>query len=53
MVIDTSVRVAILLREPEANTFLDVIAEAPPRVIGAPTYVETAMVLTGRLGPVG
>lgn len=51
MVIDSSALVAVLLREPEEAAFTDAILAASPRLIGAPSYLETAMVLVGRLGP--
>ena len=53
MVIDSSALVAILLREADAAPFEAAIYVAPVRVIGTPFLLETAMVLTGRLGPVG
>lgn len=53
MVIDSSALVAILLAEPEAAAFEAAALAAPVRLIGAPTLLETAMVLTGRLGPIG
>ena len=51
MVIDSSALVAILLREPEAMAFTDAILAASLRMVSAPSYLETAMVLFGRLGP--
>lgn len=51
MIIDSSALVAILLREPEAQAFTDVVLAASSRLFGAPSYLETAMVLIGRLGP--
>ncbi|CAA9322381.1 MAG: hypothetical protein AVDCRST_MAG68-1924 [uncultured Gemmatimonadetes bacterium] len=53
MVIDTSALVAILLSEPEAARMGRAIAEASSPVVGAPTLVEAAAVLMGRLGPGG
>ena len=53
MVIDSSALVAILLREPEAGSFTAAIAGASTRLVGAPSLLETAMVMVGRLGPVG
>lgn len=51
MVIDSSALVATLLREPEAAAFTDAILAASQRLVGTPSYLETAMVLAGRLGP--
>ncbi len=51
MVIDSSALVAVLLCEPEADVFTAAILAAPSRLIGAPSYLETTMVLMGRLGP--
>jgi ribonuclease VapC len=53
MVIDSSALVAILLREPEADTFTAAIATASKRLVGTPSLLETAMVMVGRLGPAG
>lgn len=53
MVIDSSALVAILLGEPEAAAFEAACYAAPVRMIGAPSLLETAMVLIGRLGPAG
>jgi uncharacterized protein with PIN domain len=50
MVIDSSALVAILLREPEADTFTAAIATASKRLVGTPSLLETAMVMVGRLG---
>ena len=50
MVIDTSALVSILLRESEADAFTAAILAGPSRLIGAPSYLETAMVMIGRLG---
>jgi len=53
MVIDTSAIVAILLGEPEADDLVAAIAAAEERVIGAPTLVEAAAILSARKGPAG
>ncbi|MFZ9961602.1 MAG: type II toxin-antitoxin system VapC family toxin [Candidatus Limnocylindrus sp.] len=53
MVIDTSAIVAILLGEPEADALIATIAAAQERVIGAPTLVEAAAILSARKGPAG
>ncbi len=51
MVIDSSALVAILLREPEEAAFRTAILASTIRLIGTPSYLETAMVLIGRFGP--
>ncbi len=51
MIVDTSVIVAILLREPEADAFIDFIGVEGNFKIAAPTLLETSMVLAGRHGP--
>jgi ribonuclease VapC len=51
MVMDSSAVIAILLRESEADAFTAAIHAAPSRLIGAPSYLETSIVLIGRLGP--
>ena len=48
MVIDSSVLVALHLKEPGYEAALAKIAEASVAVIGAPTLLETAMVLSAR-----
>src|SRR5271166_2810866 len=53
MVIDSSALVAILLSESDAENLKAAVYAAPVRVIGAPSYLETAMVLIGRVGPPG
>jgi len=53
MVIDTSALVAILLAEPEAPRLSRAIAEASAPIVGAPTVVEAAAVMMGRIGPGG
>ena len=50
MILDTSAILAILFREPEEDDFLGKIGSAPMVGIGAPTLVETAIVLGARLG---
>lgn len=49
MVLDTSAIVAILLLEPNHEELQAKIESAPGIAIGAPTLVETLMVLTARL----
>ena len=47
MTIDTSAIVAIFRKEPGWDVLLRKLLDAPSRSIGAPTLVETVMVLTG------
>ena len=51
MVIDSSALIALLLGEPETADFIAAIAAATNRVVGAPTYLETAIVILARSGP--
>jgi ribonuclease VapC len=51
MVIDSSALIALLLGEPETADFVATIAAAPGRVVSAPTYLETAIVILARSGP--
>lgn len=53
MIIDSSAIVAIFLREKGSERVLDELEAADAVRVGAPTLVETAMVLTGRLGDDG
>ncbi len=53
MVIDSSALIALLFREPEAETFTTAIATASTRLVGTPSVLETTMVAVGRLGPIG
>lgn len=48
MIIDSSVLVAVLLREPDARAFARVIRSAPARRLSAASYVELAAVVDGR-----
>ena len=50
MVLDSSAIVAIHLRETGHERLIDRIDAAEVVVVGVPTLVETAMVLTARLG---
>ena len=50
MVLDSSAIVAIHLREPGHQRLIDRIDSAEVVVVGVPTLLETAMVLTARLG---
>jgi ribonuclease VapC len=51
MVIDSSVLIALLLAEPEADGFVAVIAGAPSRLVSAASYLEAAIVMLARSGP--
>jgi ribonuclease VapC len=53
MVIDTSALIALLLGEPETEKFVVGIAAASRRLVSAPSYVETAIVIGARSGPQG
>ncbi len=44
MLIDSSAIIAILMLEPEAKTFFDIISHARTRLIAAPTLVESSIV---------
>ncbi|HEY2949410.1 MAG TPA: type II toxin-antitoxin system VapC family toxin [Micromonosporaceae bacterium] len=50
MIVDSSALVAIILREPGHESVLDALADAATAGVGAPTLVETGIVLTARLG---
>lgn len=49
IVVDTSALIAIALREPEAAEFNRIISDATSALIGAPTLLETGMVMSRRL----
>ena len=51
LVLDSSVIVAILTREPDAEAYEELVNSAQRLLVGAPTLVETSMVLISRLGP--
>ncbi|MGH7893073.1 MAG: type II toxin-antitoxin system VapC family toxin [Candidatus Binatia bacterium] len=51
MILDASAVVAIVLREPGWEVLVDAVANEPPCGIGAPTVVESGIVLTAKLGP--
>ena len=53
MIIDSSAIVAVLLREPGHERLLESLAENPEPGVGAPTLVESGIVLSARLGPSG
>jgi ribonuclease VapC len=50
IVADSSALIAILRREPEADSFLHVIAEADGCLLSSVGLLETSMVLAGRAG---
>ncbi|HEY3909334.1 MAG TPA: type II toxin-antitoxin system VapC family toxin [Stellaceae bacterium] len=50
MVIDSSALIALLLGEAETVDFVAAIAAASSRLVSAPTYVETAIVMVARSG---
>jgi ribonuclease VapC len=52
MVIDSSAVVAVFLREPEREFYLNLILKADTRLISAVTFVETGIVLEGRRGSI-
>lgn len=51
MILDSSVIVAVLLREPGFARFVAAMAAADVLSVGAPTLAETGLVLASRLGP--
>ncbi len=51
MVIDSSALIALLLGEPETEGFVTALTADPNRMVSAPTYVETAIVMVTRSGP--
>ena len=53
MVIDSSAFVAVLLGEPEQKMFIDAMTAEPTLLCGAPTVVETSMVMLSRRGEAG
>lgn len=53
MVIDASAIVAILLGEPEADQFMNLIANDARRLVGAISALEAAIVMNTRKGPPG
>ena len=50
MVLDSSAIVALHLREPDHERLIDKIDSADVVAVGVPTLLETAMVLTARIG---
>ena len=53
MVIDSSALVAILLNEPERDSFNRAIEAAERRAMSVASFVETSMVIESRFGPEG
>jgi len=53
MVIDSSALLCILLGEPEAPRFNQVLAHSSRAVVSAANWLETAIVATARLGATG
>ena len=53
MIVDSSALIAMLLKEPDHELLLQRLTEADRICVGAPTLVETAIVLCARLGPRG
>lgn len=50
MIVDSSALLAVVFREPGYEALLDRLLSAERKGIAAPTLVEVALVLTGRLG---
>jgi len=50
IVVDSSALIAILRREPEADSFLQILVEAQGCLLSAVSLLETSMVLAGRTG---
>lgn len=48
--VDSSALIAILRREPEADDFLRIIAQAAGCLLSSVSLLETSMVLAGRVG---
>jgi ribonuclease VapC len=53
MVIDTSVLVAILLGDPDAERFARAVGDAPVRLLSAVNRVELSCLIEGRKGETG
>lgn len=49
MIIDASALLAIVLREPSANTLVELMAAAPVLGMGTPSVTETSIVLSARI----
>lgn len=50
IVIDSSALIAILRREPEADSFLQIVAEADACLLSSVSLLEASMILAGRTG---
>lgn len=50
MIVDSSAIIAILLREPGHEVVLESLRSSPLTGVGAPTLVESGMVLVARIG---
>jgi ribonuclease VapC len=53
LILDSSAIVAVLLKEPGYDRLLEHLAENPEPGVGAPTMIETSIVLAARLGERG
>jgi ribonuclease VapC len=53
MIIDSSALVAILRREPEASAFIAAVEAADSRRLSVATFVETSIIIEGKLGAAG
>jgi ribonuclease VapC len=53
LILDSSAIVAVLLREPDCEPLVECLAANPEPGVGAPTLVETSIVLAARLGVSG
>jgi ribonuclease VapC len=53
LILDSSAIVAVLLKEPGYEPLLQCLVENPEPGVGAPTMVETGIVLSARLGERG
>ena len=53
MVIDSSAIAAILLNEPDAAAFEQLVADDPIRLMSAGTLIEAGMIIESKLGAVG
>ncbi len=51
MIVDSSALLAIAFEEPEAITFIGAMQDAGDLRMGAPTYVESCIVVATRRGP--
>jgi ribonuclease VapC len=53
LILDSSAIVAVLLKEPDYERLVERLADNPEPGVGAPTMVETGIVLSARLGERG